>query len=35
VVKAGIAKRRGHAELRFKDLVLQLRQATKRRPPGQ
>jgi hypothetical protein len=35
VVKAGIAKRRGQAELRFKDLVLQLRQATKRRPPRQ
>jgi hypothetical protein len=32
VVKAGIAKRRGQAELRFKDLLLRLRQAVKRRP---
>jgi hypothetical protein len=30
-MKAGIAKRRSQAELRLKDLVLQLRQATKRR----
>jgi hypothetical protein len=34
VVKAGVAKRLDQAELKLKDLVLQLRQATKRRLPG-
>jgi hypothetical protein len=34
-VKAGIAKRRGQAEQKVKDFLLDLQQATKRRPPGQ
>jgi hypothetical protein len=35
VVSARVTKRRGQAEQKLKDLVLELQQATKRRPSGQ
>jgi hypothetical protein len=34
VVSAGVRRRRELAQLKFEDIVVQLRQATKRRPPG-
>jgi hypothetical protein len=34
VVSAGIRRRRELAQLKFEDIVVQLRQATKRRPPA-